>query len=341
LFFPIGDNTPLLDGTGSGFVRGWVVGSTRGQNLYKVQVNWGQCKQMPPPKNVKSPPHPGSRAYSKDKILYFYAFNVTMKRAKALPPAPAAPPPTALPPGAPPPTPPELRAPSRLTKVSGRAASGWIPAVCIKNPNDRKFLRKLGYCVERFDRSGLRERIRNPAMMGAKHYFTCTLPATLGKLEQRFYTDRKEGRATHYRNRTPDFVSPCGYVNLCYNLPDLGGRVSRRNVGGVSCDTFPVGTPFRKIRKPKRVKTRLTVDVQLFDKSNKPIRKQRFIYGAVPYIEQPGVIKYRFGWVDIKALKRGVSRRTTCDVVKQGGGILSSQKCRVDDNGPVPPILLR
>ncbi len=280
-FFPIRVVTPLLDGTGSGQVRGWVLGmSRRGKSYpYKVQINWGQRKKMPPPEGVKLP-HVGPSVH---QILYYYAFSLAMRGAAKNPDGSLKPP------------------PGKVTKVAGRAASGWIPAACIMNRSKHSpLLDCAGKCMDRFDRTKKRSRLQKLVPASPGHHLKAASPADVARLKKRYYTRVHQGNAAHYTNRTPDIVSPIGYINMCYNLPDLKDR-DGVNAGGVSCDTFPVGTPFYVIKKVKRA------PATMCDVRDRFIYKQWFYYGAVRYRTRssPPAFAFRFGWIAREAKGAG------------------------------------
>ena len=70
-------------------------------------------------------------------------------------------------------------------------------------------------------------------------------------------------------------------------------------MGGVSCDTIVVGTPFYRIVKAGYV------DVKLCNWKNEYKYKQRFVYGAVPYTESttPHKTSYRYGWIAKRSIR--------------------------------------
>lgn len=287
--FLIDKKTPMLGGNGTGEVRGWVVGTVRAKEgtetrisyRHKVQINWGQQKYMPPP-NLGGPVPPSGK-----RVLYYYAFSVTLQRTPH--PAPA----TGLPP-------PEY--PPAGERLGGVGASGWIPASCLvlKGANKKKLaalMKCCGTCMSRLDKLPRRRRFTRSLPSKPTHTIVATKKEISEKFEHRYYTRVHQGNGAHYLSRSEDRVSPAGYVNLCYNLPDL--TEGSTNVGGVSCDTLTVGTFFHRIVKAG------FVDVKLCNFRNEYKYKQRFVYGAVPYIEstKPLKIKYRYGWIAKRSIR--------------------------------------
>ncbi len=290
-FFAVDKLTPMLSGNGNGAVRGWVLGSTKekgtGANArkvsyrHKVQIDWGQQKYMPPPTLGGAAPTSGKR------VLYYYAFSIVLQRTPS--PVPAA--------GLPKP-----KYPPMGEALHGVGASGWIPASCLvlKGPSKKKLaalMKCSGHCMSRFDKLPRRKRFASARPPQPTHTIVAT-PKSISELfEHRYYTRVHQGNGAHYLSRSADKVSPEGYVNLCYNLPDL--TVNKVNVGGVSCDTIAVGTPFYRINKAG------FVDVKLCNFRNQFKYKQRFVYGAVPYIESttPPKIQYRYGWIAKRSIR--------------------------------------
>jgi hypothetical protein len=288
-YFSIAPETPMLDGNGDSAVRGWVLGSTKAVGTRKkslrhqIQIDWGQQKKMPPP-NLGGAAPPSTKP-----VLYYYAFSVVVQRT----PSPA--PPGGLP---------KPTYPARGKPIHGIGASGWIPASCLvgKTPAKKKALKALmactGECMDRFDKQPKRKRLFHPRPHNPTHLIAATSKAISSKLEHRYYTRVHQGNASHYLSRSADKVSPEGYVNVCYNLPDL--TENKINVGGVSCDTVRVGTPFYQISKVRQV------DVKLCNFKNEYKYRQRFVFGAIAYVESasPLEVAYRYGWVAKRSLRK-------------------------------------
>lgn len=309
-YFAIDAETPMLSGNGDGAVRGWVLGTIeaavkakKGKKAKKaksfrhqVQIDWGQQKKMPPP-NLGGKPSGSTKP-----ILYYYAFSVVInKTPHPLPKAESAdddttPPVDPLPLAKP-------KYPAKGQPIHGVGASGWIPASCLvfKSAAKEKKLKPLlecaGECMARFDKQTKRKRFFHPRPAHATHRICSTSEAVAKKLSHRYYTKVHQGNASHYVSRSPDKVSPKGYVNVCYNLPDL--TENKINVGGVSCDTVKVGTPFYLIAKVK------TVVVHLINFKNQDKFRQRFVFGAIVYTEStsPQKTQYRYGWVDRRSIR--------------------------------------
>lgn len=309
-YFSIDPATPMLNGNGDGAVRGWVLGSTKevrkaskGKKAKKkslrhqVQIDWGQQKKMPPP-NLGGKPSGSTKP-----VLYYYAFAVVMHRVSFPLPEAKGPAPDKKPLGYPEALPkPEY--PAKGKAIHGSAASGWIPASCVvfKTQAKKKKLKTLlectGECMERFDKQPKRKRLFHPRPHHPTHLIASTKESIANKLKHRYYTKVHQGNAAHYLSRTEDNVSPEGYVNVCYNLPDL--TENGINVGGVSCDTVKVGTPFYQISKVRQV------DVKLCNSKNQYKYKQRFVFGAVEYVERatPHKVAYKYGWVAKRSLRK-------------------------------------
>jgi len=289
--FAVDTLTPMLAGNGTGAVRGWALGTVKTKGIgasakrvsyrHKIQIDWGQQKYMPPPTLGGSAPTSGKR------VLYYYAFSVTLQRTPSPVPAKGLP---------------KSKYPPKGQPIHGVGASGWIPASClVRKGASKKKLEALmkcsGECMSRFDKLPRRARFTRARPPHPTHTIVATPKAISALFEHRYYTHVYQGNGAHYLSRSADKVSPQGYVNLCYNLPDL--NENHINVGGVSCDTIAVGTPFYRVNKAGQV------DVKLCNFKNEYKYKQRFVYGAVPYIESttPPKIAYRFGWIAKRSIR--------------------------------------
>lgn len=329
--FAISYDTPLLDGTGSGKIRGLVVSSSPNENWKKgqipnvVKLNWGMLKWMPEPTDgqILSDPRKNSddtktikwsrpiwlnwnpswsSTFGKPRegkslsgevfpmqTLYVFAFQAMIW-------------------------------PNR----SGEPASGWIPIASLLSRFDPQSFAQhaaklvcMLYCMKKFDdQFDTTQKDTNPGKFRDSRYprLMCRLAGAsdeqLEKAKKFKFTQRGSGDATHYLARLTDDVSPKGYVNLCFNLPDLRSNVSTRdarpgkpvNIGGMACDVFPIGKGVKVYRSK--------IKKEVKNKDGK--KSMVFYYCAVRYRawRDPGNplnsngFSYRFGWIAKAALTR-------------------------------------
>jgi hypothetical protein len=86
-------------------------------------------------------------------------------------------------------------------------------------------------------------------------------------------------RAEDYLGRTRDPNTKKDFVNLLYSLP---------HHGGISCDTFPVDTPFYALKPPQNP---LPVNIPLYE----PMSERQARIGG-----RPAFLRFVYGYVEIK-----------------------------------------